>query len=63
MRLQVTAVFLVDASECFPTAQEWPKIWEEQQAWRKGKAEHEAKLAAEQVRWHTSTQISLAAVQ
>ena len=44
MYLQVTIIYLVDASECIPTAEEWPKVWEAQEKWRRDKQEAAKKL-------------------
>lgn len=41
MCLQVTVIFLVDASEVMPSAKQWPAIWEKQEAWKASKAAHE----------------------
>lgn len=46
--LQVTIVYVLDAAECLPTIEEWPSVWQEQEAWRKAK-----KAATKQV---TSTE-------
>ena len=50
MLLQVTVVFLVDASECVPSAADWPHVWEQQQAWKKALAQHEADAKAKEER-------------
>jgi len=45
--LQVSVVFLLDASEVMPSAKEWPQVWEQQEGWKQSKKEHAAALKAE----------------
>jgi hypothetical protein len=40
--LQVTVIFLANVAMAVPSPEDWPGVWAEQQAWLKGKAEHEA---------------------
>lgn len=55
--MQVTVVFLVDADKCLPSKEEWPQVWEKQQAWLQAKKTHED----EQVSfWLTCAQAALA---
>lgn len=35
--VQITIVYVLDASECLPTPEEWPSAWQEQEAWKKAK--------------------------
>lgn len=39
--MQVTVVFLVDADKVLPSKQQWPQVWEKQQAWLHAKKAHE----------------------
>ena len=50
---QVTVIFLVDVEKAVPTKEAWPAVWQEQLAWRKAKAGHEAAATATaaEVRW------------
>lgn len=41
----MTAIFLVDAEKCLPSAAAWPKLWEEHEAWRKLRNAREAEDA------------------
>ncbi len=48
----MTVIFLADVDKVVPSPEEWPAVWEEQKAWSKGKADHEAaeKKKKEEVR-------------
>ena len=50
---QVTVIFLVDVEKAMPSKEAWPTVWQEQLAWRKAKADHEAAATAKaaEVRW------------